>query len=114
MLYETFQAHSDAFRPVRLMARATQEFLNQPWPLVANNPFLRHAAAACELVSRAGLSHHRPDFGIKEIAIDGVKVAVHEEVISTSPFCTLLHFRKDSAVEQPRLLVVAPLSGHFS
>lgn len=114
MLYETFQAHSDAFTPMRLMARATQEFLNQPWPLVGNNPFLRHAAAACELVSRAGLSHKRPDFGIKEAAIDGVKVAVHEEVISTSPFCTLLHFRKDSAVEQPRLLVVAPLSGHFS
>jgi poly(3-hydroxybutyrate) depolymerase len=114
MLYETFQAHSDVFAPVRLIARATQQFLNQPWPLVADHPFLRHAAAACELVSRAGVSHRRPDFGIKDVMLAGEKVGVREEVIASSPFCSLLHFRKDSQIEQPRLLVVAPLSGHFA
>lgn len=114
MLYETYQAHSDAFAPLRLIAGATRGFLDQPWPLLANHPLLRHAAAACELLSRAGISHRRPDFGIAQTTVAGKKVAVQEKTILRSPFCSLLHFRKDSAIEQPRLLIVAPLSGHFA
>jgi polyhydroxyalkanoate depolymerase len=39
---------------------------------------------------------------------------VHERVADATPFATLLHFKKDVAIEQPRVLVVAPLSGHFA
>ena len=31
-----------------------------------------------------------------------------------TPFGTLLHFRKEAAVVQPRVLLVAPMSGHFA
>src|SRR6185295_3793993 len=41
-------------------------------------------------------------------------VRVTEEVADTTPFGTLLHFRKDIKAVQPRVLIVAPLSGHFS
>ena len=48
------------------------------------------------------------------VTVDGSEVAVREETVASHPFCNLLHFRKDSARDEPTVLVVAPLSGHFS
>jgi poly(3-hydroxybutyrate) depolymerase len=113
MLYEAYQVHNDVLGPVRLMAETFRCLLNQPWPLFANGPFLRSASAAMELLSNAGMSHDRPDFGIRTVLIEGHEVGVTEEIIASDPFCNLLHFRKDKPCEAPRILVVAPLSGHF-
>ncbi len=41
-------------------------------------------------------------------------VAVTEEVAYQTPFCSLLHFKKDVPIEQPRVLMIAPMSGHFA
>ena len=113
MLYEAYQAHHDVLGPVRLMAGALRVFLDQPWPLIGNGPIIRGAAAAMELLSNAGMSHNRPDFGIRSVVVDGREIAVAEEVIASDPFCNLLHFRKETVDEAPTILVVAPLSGHF-
>lgn len=80
----------------------------------AQNFALRSFTAGCELLARVGLSHHRPAFGIGSITVGDREVAVHERVADATPFATLLHFKKDVAIEQPRVLVVAPLSGHFA
>jgi poly(3-hydroxybutyrate) depolymerase len=114
MLYEAYQAHSDVVAPVRWFAHAFQGLLNQPWPLLGHHPVMRSAAAACEMVARAGMWHDRPDFGIRATMVGNRAVAVSEVPVLRHPFCTLLHFRKDSDVEQPRVLLVAPLSGHFA
>ena len=113
MFYEAYQVQSDVLGPVRLMAETLRCLLNQPWPLLANAPLVRSASAAMELLSNAGLSHDRPDFGIRSVLIEDREVSVTEEVVASHPFCRLLHFRKDSAFETPTILVVAPLSGHF-
>src|ERR1700720_3093446 len=113
MLYEAYQVHNDVLGPIRLMAKAFRGFLNHPWPLVGNAPCIRGAAAAMELLSNAGMSHDRPDFGIRSVEIDGHEVAVTEEVVASNPFCNLLHFRKEGTRDEPTILVVAPLSGHF-
>jgi poly(3-hydroxybutyrate) depolymerase len=114
MLYEAYQAQNDVLAPVRLIAETFRGFLDQPWPLVGNAPLVRTAAAAMELLSNAGMSHRRPEFGIRTVMIEGKEVAVSEEIVASEPFCDLLHFRKDAAPEEPRILVVAPLSGHFA
>ena len=62
----------------------------------------------------AGLTHARPSFGIDVVTVHGHVVAVTEEAADDTPFGTLLHFRKDHAVPQPRVLLVAPMSGHFA
>ena len=113
MLYDAYQAQSAALAPVRLMAEAARGWFAHPWPVVGGHPMVRSLAAACELLSRAGMSHHSPAFGLRETLVDGRAVAVHEETAARHPFCTLLHFRKEIPVEQPRVLLVAPLSGHF-
>ena len=114
MLYEAYQAHSDVVAPVRWFAHAFQGLLNQPWPVLGHHPVMRSAAAACEMVARAGMWHERPDFGIRGTMVGNRAVAVSEVPLLRHPFCTLLHFRKDSDVEQPRVLLVAPMSGHFA
>jgi poly(3-hydroxybutyrate) depolymerase len=113
MLYQAYQIHNDVLFPIRLLAEAFRGVLSQPWPLVGNAPLIRSAAAAMELLSNAGMSHERPEFGIRAVAIGCEEVAVTEEIVASNPFCNLLHFRKDTTRIGPTLLVVAPLSGHF-
>ena len=113
MLYDAYQAQNDIFGPVRLMAETAHDWLSHPWLPVGDLPCVRSAAAAMELLSHAGLSHERPAFGIRSVIIGGKEIAVSEEVVASHPFCNLLHFRKDSTREEPTVLVVAPLSGHF-
>src|SRR5438034_3071450 len=113
MLYEAYQIHHDLLGPLRLMAEAFRGFFDQPWPLIGHAPMIRGAAAAMELLSNAGISHNRPDFGIRSVTIAGAEVAVTEQVVASDPFCNLLHFRKDTPRNEPTVLVVAPLSGHF-
>ncbi len=112
MMYQAFQVQSDVLGPVRLMAQVANGWLTQP--LMSDAPGARAVAAALELVARAGTTHSRPPFGIDKVMVEGVEVAVHEEAAIRDPFCTLLHFRKNIDFEQPKLLLAAPMSGHFA
>jgi poly(3-hydroxybutyrate) depolymerase len=115
MLYQAYQAQNDVLTPIRLMAEAARAFWSQPWPLIGDHPMMRGAAAACEMLSRSGISHQRPEFGITEARVGNQTYAITEEAVIGHPFSTLLHFaKKDCPIEQPRVLVVAPLSGHFA
>ncbi len=102
--------------PVRAFARAAAANLRSTSLCTgAELPAATHTAAAFEMLSRAGLSHSRRPFNIDSVNMDGVDVPVVEEATTVTPFCTLLHFRKDVPyVRQPKVLVVAPMSGHFA
>ncbi|MBO0742303.1 MAG: polyhydroxyalkanoate depolymerase [Hyphomicrobiaceae bacterium] len=114
MLYQAYQAHSDIMIPVRNWAGAALRTLGQPLAGIADNAVLRNLTAAYELIARAGLTHARPPFGIDGVTVGNREVAVNERAALTTPFATLLHFEKDIDVPQPRVLLVAPLSGHFA
>jgi len=112
MLYLAYQTQSDIIAPVK--AWATMAMAAGGQPLLGDKPTIRNLTAAYELVSRVGLTHTRPPFGIGSITVGNRQVEVHEEAAATTPFATLLHFKKDIATTQPRVLLVAPLSGHFA
>jgi poly(3-hydroxybutyrate) depolymerase len=112
MLYLAYQAHSDIITPMK--AWATMALAAGHQPLVADNSAIRNLTAAYELVSRMGLTHTRPPFGIRSITVGNREVEVKEEAAHKTPFGTLLHFKKDVSTPQPRVLLVAPLSGHFA
>src|SRR6187455_2403279 len=114
MLYQAYQAHSDIMIPVRKWAGAALRTLGLPLAGIADNAVLRNLSAAYELIARTGLTHARPAFGIDSVTIGNRDVAVDEEAAHVTPFGTLLHFKKDIEAEQPRVLLVAPLSGHFA
>ena len=114
MIYDAYQTYADAMLPMRSLAAVATCFLEGTRPWFGDQVALRGMAAGCNMFAHAGISHDRPPFGIDQVIVDGRKVAVTEEVTSTKPFCTLLHFKKAIAAEQPRVLVVAPMSGHFA
>jgi poly(3-hydroxybutyrate) depolymerase len=114
MLYQVYQAHNDIMAPVRTWADAALSAIGKPLAGIADNAVLRNLTAAYELIARAGLTHARPAFGIAGTTVGNREVAVHEQAALTTPFGTLLHFKKDIDTPQPRVLLVAPLSGHFA
>jgi polyhydroxyalkanoate depolymerase len=113
MLYQAYQFCTDALVPARSFAQLSLGAV-APFVTDANSKWLSNFRAACELISRATLTHSRPPYGIETVQIGNREVAVTEEPLAATPFGTLLHFKKDIEQEQPRILVVAPLSGHFA
>ena len=112
MLYQAYQAHADLMVPVRALASLAASRIGPPF--AENLGINRNLTAACELIARARLTHHRPPFGIDAAMVGNREVAVREEAVQVASFGTLLHFKKDTDIMQPRVLLVAPLSGHFA
>ncbi len=113
MLYLAYQAHNDLIEPAKSLARQSLAMLGS-WGVQTNIPVVRNLSAAYELIARAGLTHARPEYGIPAVMVGNREVEITEEAVLTLPFGTLLRFKKDVDIEQPRVLVVAPLSGHFA
>ena len=104
MLYLAYQMQTDMMAPARTWAGIAAR--SAPLPLLAGHPAIRNLSAAYELVARAGLSHTRPPFGIGTVVVGNREVEVREETAARTPFGTLLHFKKDIAAVQPRVLLV--------
>jgi poly(3-hydroxybutyrate) depolymerase len=113
MLYRGYQLQDDLWAPWRLWARSMLETLNSRFggmrKFVAGEYL-----AALEMISRNELTHARPDFAIAKVATGNTMADVTEDVALDLPFGKLLHFKKDIEAPQPKVLVIAPLSGHFS
>jgi poly(3-hydroxybutyrate) depolymerase len=114
MLYHTFQAGSDALAPARLAAGLAGGALGLGPPWLRTHPPLPQMAASWELLFRARLTHHRPSYGVQSVTVGNDEVPVTEETVASTPFGDLVRFRKEGFPGQPRVLLVAPLSGHFA
>ena len=113
MLYLAYESQNGLMDPIRTVAVSMLRMLGSGGANGASSSFAS-LAAAYEMIARAGLSHTRPSYGIDEVMVGNEMVKVEEKPRFVAPFGTLLHFKKDVASPQPRVLVVAPLSGHFS
>ena len=71
-------------------------------------------AAYYEVVALAGFTHERPDYGIDSVEVRGETRAVTQRASMRTPFCQLLHFQKEGGADDPKVLLVAPMSGHFA
>ena len=113
MLYQAYQNQMDLTAPWRIGAGQALKVLNLV-PQGASDKLFGRLAAALELISRTSLTYTRPAYGIDKVLVGNRELAVTEEVTFATPFGSLLHFKKENAPEQPRLLLVAPMSGHFA
>jgi len=114
MFYGAYQAQADLLSPVRAFAGAMGHAVHETLKGTPRPSLWSNLGAFCELLARFELRHERPAYGIQNVIVDGCIVSVQEEAVDLTPFCTLLHFRKHFDRTQPRVLVVAPLSGHFA
>ena len=100
--------------PYRTVARFALSMRDQLWPL-GHGEISRRLFALIDVTANARITHKRPPFGIDSVSVGNRVVPIREEVVLTLPFGNLLHFAKDGIEAlQPKMLVVAPLSGHFA
>jgi poly(3-hydroxybutyrate) depolymerase len=112
MLYQAYQLQSDMGAPLRLLSQFGSTAFGAD-----SGGVLRKVSAALDVFSRLRLTHSRPDYGITAVGVAPDAVPVQEEVVLEMPFGRLLHFKKvggRSLEQQPQVLLVAPLSGHFA
>lgn len=118
MLYHAYEMTHAAFSPMRAAARMGQGVIRNPFNPMAETYGSRAVSAALEMFISATRRYGKPVFDLPSTLIDGIEVPVVEEVVSTRPFCNLLHFRRDSeavaARRDPKVLMVAPMSGHYA
>ncbi len=113
MSYNLFHAQAEALRPWRSWAGATSAILKQ-MEGSAPNPWLRPFISACEMLVHTQLGTTRPSFGVDAVPVGNDLALVTETYLDETPFGRLLHFRKSTIADQPKILVVAPMSGHFA
>jgi poly(3-hydroxybutyrate) depolymerase len=114
MLYQLYEWQQASLLPMRLWASATMAFHSHPLNPWSYSPTSRAIAAGADLLLRTTHRYEKPEFGLSATTVDDEPVAVWEESVLEKPFCTLLHFRRDSQVRHPKVLVVSPLAGHHA
>jgi poly(3-hydroxybutyrate) depolymerase len=114
MLYQFYDWQRTALEPWRLLAQAGSEMYGHPESPFSLIPGSRNVSAALDLMVRVTQRYERPEFGITSVEVNGKSTDVIEIFDIEKPFCRLLHFVKPGAPKQPKVLVFAPLSGHFA
>ena len=114
MLYHLYELQHAMLTPVRLQAEMTRTLFQNPWNPLSYTQAGRTVGAGAELLERVTRRFGRPEFELNETIIDGKKVEVVEKIVAEKPFGRLLNFRRRTRRNDPKVLLVAPMSGHFA
>lgn len=118
LAYAWYEAARAMLTPARLMADATRHSLENPGNPFAYGPYARSTVAALQMFERMTRRYGKPDFDLPTTMIDGQPVPVSERVVWTRPFCRVIAFdrafSRGPTETQPKLLIVAPMSGHYA
>ncbi len=114
MLYQMYDMQRSMLRPMRLAAWGIREMAVMPFSPLTGTPLGRFMAASAEMFDRTTRRYEKPEFGLATTVVDGQTLPVTERVVAELPFCRLLHFQVDAPRRRPRVLIVAPLSGHHA
>ncbi|WP_028967067.1 polyhydroxyalkanoate depolymerase [Sphingomonas phyllosphaerae] len=114
MLYDAYEFQRSWLASASAMATVGANWLNNP-----SNPFAYLGggpvmASALEVFAHASASRGKPAFGFEKTIVDGREVPVVEEIVLQRPFGQLKRFRREGIEGGPRLLIAAPMSGHFA
>ncbi|MBY0467163.1 MAG: polyhydroxyalkanoate depolymerase [Burkholderiales bacterium] len=122
MLYQIYDMQRSLMEPFADLALTASKVFTNPLMPLSHLPNAQRISATYDLIHRLGKDYVKPEFGIRSVDVDGVEVAIHERIEISKPFCELRRFKRysdDTATleklkNQPAVLVVAPLSGHYA
>ena len=115
MLYSLYEAQHSALAPMRFMAELSRGWFGHPFSPFSLTPLAREITAGSDLFLRVTDRYEKPVWGLDAITVAGESVPVEVEVTLDKPFCKLIRFKRVVAGrDDPKVLVVAPLSGHHS
>lgn len=114
MLYDAYEIQRSLLAGASAWANFSAGLLNNP-----ANPFAYFGggpvlASALEVFAHAAAPRGKPQFGLDFTTIQGRQVEVHEEVVLRKPFGQLKRFVRKGVEGGPKLLIVAPMSGHYA
>ncbi len=114
--YHLYELNHAAMAPWRAVADMTRLYFQNPLNPLTHTSYGRQIAAGCEVLERTTRRYGKPDFGLKETSVGGVRVPVRENIVWSRPFCDLIHFERGvtSHRNDPKVLIVAPMSGHYA
>jgi poly(3-hydroxybutyrate) depolymerase len=117
-MYWFYEMGHAALNPSRALADATKLFFKNPANPFAHTSYGKSVAAAAELFERSTRRYQKPEWNIAETVVGAEHIPVNIKTIWQRPFCRLLHFERAFARPprrpQPKLLIVAPMSGHYA
>ena len=117
-MYWFYEMGHAALNPSRAFADATKLFFKNPANPLAHTAYGKSVAASMELFERSTRRYQKPEWNIRETVVGAEHVPVHINCVWQRPFCRLLHFERVFARPprrpQPKLLIVAPMSGHYA
>jgi poly(3-hydroxybutyrate) depolymerase len=114
MLYNAYELQRSMLAGASALANFGAGLLNNPanpFAYFGGGPIL---ASALEVFAHASAPRGKPEFGFDSTTIDGKQVAVHEEIVLRKPFGQLKRFVREGVEGGPKLLIVAPMSGHYA
>jgi len=114
VLYHLYDLQHAMLTPMRLQAELTQSLFRNPLNPASYTHMGRFISATAEMMERNSRRFGKPEFGLHYTNINGKKVEVEEEVILEKPFCRLLNFKRDTKRNDPKVLIAAPMSGHYA
>lgn len=117
-MYWLYEMGHASLNPSRALADATKLFFNNPANPFAQTAYGKTMAAAAEMFERSTRRYEQPEWRMKSTLVGAERVPVRIVPVWERPFCRMLHFERQfsHAVRrpQPKLLIVAPMSGHFA
>lgn len=113
-LYNLHELQHALLAPFKVLAKTNKMLHRVAISPLSYTKYGRSIAAACELAERVTHRYGKPEFGIHHTVVDGKTVSVKQEVLIHKPFCKLLRFTRDTKKNDPKLLIVAPMSGHHA
>ncbi len=114
MLYDAYEVQRSLLAGASKLAGLGAGWLNNPANPLGYNAMSPLVAASLEVFAHAAAPRGEPEFGIHSVKIGRKEVRVDEVVLLHKPFGDLKHFAREGHDEGPRLLIVAPMSGHYA
>lgn len=114
MLYYLYEMQRLCAAPIQLMAKVAKVALNNPFNPLSHLPAGRIMDSAVDMVAHFTQRYGKPDWNIAATEIDGRKVDISIETAIKQIYCDLIHFKRAAKCNDPKLLILAPLSGHFA
>jgi poly(3-hydroxybutyrate) depolymerase len=114
MLYDAYEFQRSLLASASAFANAGAELLQNPANPMAYFGGGPLVASALEVFAHAAAPRGKPEFGLHSTVIDDRKVVVEEEIVLRKPFGQLKRFRREGVEGGQKLLIVAPMSGHYA
>src|SRR5687768_6312137 len=114
MLYDAYEVHRSWLAGASTLANIGAGWMQNPVNPLAYSHMGPIVASALDVFAHASAPRGKPEFNLDRTLVEGRTVAVTEEIVLRKPFGQLKHFRREGVQGGPRLLIVAPMSGHYA